>query len=229
MSFSTERFEEFLLASGVIGFSDPSLVLKSGKESFWYANLRKVSQSYNLLAKLASIVTDFLQEKKLPLTDGVIGVPEGASLLGYEVQKKLIEKKIFEDKIFHFRNKPKQHGNPSDKYWVNGNLPKSLILLEDVSTTGSSLIGFAQNLHSMEIKTPLVVGLLNREQLNHKGQSLPQILESFGIKYHFLTTASKVLPLALAKEKRKQFFYEKVALEYQKEYQQFGLSSPLFI
>lgn len=227
MSFSKQKFQQFLLENQVIGFSNSPIQLKSGKQSSWYANFRILTQSHTLLEKLANFVADFFMELPLSKTDGVIGVPEGATLLGYEVQKKLVQKGLFADKIFHFRNKPKQHGAKSDKYWVNGNLPQKIILLEDVFTTGISLINFAKTLHANGIVTPLVVGLLTRQQLDSKGRSLSQVLEYFGIKHHFLTTAEQILPLALEKESQKEKIAKKIYDEYQTEYQQFQLCSPL--
>jgi orotate phosphoribosyltransferase len=227
MSFSQQEFQRFLIKNKVVGFSDPPILLKSKKESYWYANFRKLSQDYFLLEKLAAMVADFLLDFPLDKIDAILGVPEGASLLGYEVQRQLVKKKKIKDKIFHFRMIPKKHGAPSDRYWVNGNFPKKLILLEDVSTTGISMVNFFQKLQKMDIEVPLVVGLLTREQLNDKGESLPQILDKLAINYRFLTRAQEILPLALQQEQRRVFFAKKIKKEYQKEYQLFQKDSIL--
>ncbi len=227
MSFSKSTFHTFLLEQEIICFIDPPIVLKSGKQSYWYANFRKISQNYKKLEKFAQIIADFLLEIALPSVDGVLGVPEGASLLGFEVQKQLVKKGKFLDKIFYFRTQVKQHGNPSDKYWVNGNQPQKLILLEDVSTTGGSLIRFAQKLHKIQIATPLVLGLLDREQLNTKGEELSKVLKNIKLASYFLTKAQNILPLALAKTQNPSFFQQKIREEYQREYQAFQKDHPL--
>ena len=76
--------------------------LKSGKKSFWYANFRKTIQSYQKLAKLTCILADFIEHNlKLSGLDAVIGVPEGSSILGYELQKELVCRKHSKIKFFN--------------------------------------------------------------------------------------------------------------------------------
>ena len=105
---------------------------------FFGIRIRKTNRIvYQKLTKLTNILADFIEHNlKLRGLDAVIGVPEGSSILGYELQKELVRRKIFKDKIFQIRLNPKKHGDINNRYWVNGNKPKKVLLLEDVLTTG---------------------------------------------------------------------------------------------
>ena len=101
MELSKKTYLNFLIQQEVVGLCDPPIELKSGKKSFWYANFRKTIQSYQKLAKLTCILADFIEHNlKLSGLDAVIGVPEGSSILGYELQKELVCRKTLQRSNF---------------------------------------------------------------------------------------------------------------------------------
>jgi orotate phosphoribosyltransferase len=160
-------------------------------------NCRRLSQSASVLSDSAQYVVDFLKRQKLLATkiDAIIGVPEGATALGNEISRMLIARKqLTSDRLYFVRVKPKSHGDPANRFWTNGNVPKRVILLEDVTTTGGSAVDLIKNLRESGVKVVAIIGLLNYEyRVNSK-----TVLENFaevGVPYYSLTTARKLLPL----------------------------------
>ena len=117
MTTEQKRLLNFLLKLGVVGFNPNGFTLKSGKTSFWYANFRNTTQRLIYLEQTADIVFSFLNSiDTLPKFDAILGVPEGGTLLGLELQRLAIKKNIVDDNIFSFRIKPKGHGDPANRF-----------------------------------------------------------------------------------------------------------------
>lgn len=193
------RFEDFLIEHGVLAFHDQPVTFKSGIQSRWYINCRRLSQTLGLVEESAQHVVSFLKEQKLlENVDAVIGVPEGATELGNATSRLLIkEGLVSSDKLYFIRVKPKEHGDPANRFWVNGNIPSRIVVLEDVTTTGDSAIEFVKKLREAGTQVSAAVGLVNRlHRVNGK-----TVIESFAeaaIPYYSLTTAEKLLPPFLA-------------------------------
>jgi orotate phosphoribosyltransferase len=188
------NFEEFLIAHGVLAFHDEPVTFKSGIKSRWYINCRRLSQTLETLEDSAAYVSQFLKDNNLLTNiDAVIGVPEGITELGTTVSKKLIKDKVFADKLYLPRVKIKEHGDPANRFWTNGNVPARVIVLEDVTTTGGSAITFVQSLRESNVEVVAVVGLVNRlHRVN--GKTVIEAFAEAAIPYYSLTTAEKLLP-----------------------------------
>ena len=218
---TNKAFENFLLKHGVVGFKEEGFTLKSGKTSYWYANFRNLSKTNQSLGKTADFVVKFLLEKKLITKniDAVIGVPEGATLLGNRVSEVLIKKGLITDMLYSLRVKEKDHGDSANRFWTNGNIPRRVVVLEDVTTTGGSVLELVDKLRKRGIVVRAVVGLLNRQQLD-KGKSVVEKMRKKKIRYVSLTDASLVLPLAIKKfpARKRDDLSRKIQNEYLKEY-----------
>jgi orotate phosphoribosyltransferase len=216
-----KEFAEYLVAQKIVGFKEEGFKLKSGKISYWYVNFRSSSTSLASLEKLADFVAQFVFEKGIANdTDGILGVPEGATLLGLKVQERLIREQRVADKIFQIRSKPKDHGDPANRYWVNGNVPKRIVLVEDVTTTGGSALEFAQKLIDMGVEVVAVVGVLNRLQKNAEGRTVIEEFANRKIEYANILDTTDVLPVALAEmdTSAAEMVKAKVNKEYEDEY-----------
>src|SRR3989344_4939326 len=140
--FNQEQFDQFALTNGVIGFCETPIILKSGRSSPWYVNWRKVADDAYLLDQLAGYVLNFTQHHNLS-PDCFYGVPEGATKLAVLTQYKwALQSPQFapgSHSLSMGRAKPKDHGEARDKYFV-GSPSGKVIIVEDVTTTGGSLI-----------------------------------------------------------------------------------------
>jgi orotate phosphoribosyltransferase len=165
--------------------------------SHWYANCRVLSQSIAVQEKTAKFVVQFLVEHTmLARVDAVLGVPEGASSLGTVVHAQLVKKGIVKDKLYVFRKKPKEHGDPINRFWVTGQSPKKVIVLEDVTTTGASALAYIEALELAGVQVKALVSLINRELIS-EGKTVAEHMQSRGIRYASLLHARDVLPVVL--------------------------------
>lgn len=197
-SATAQTFEDFLIAHNVLAFHDEPVTFKSGIKSRWYINCRRLSQTLATLEQSATRVAQFLKDNDLLKgIDAVIGVPEGITELGNAVSRQLIREWTFVDKLYLPRVKIKEHGDPANRFWTNGNVPARVIVLEDVTTTGGSAIAFVQSLRQSNTEVVAVVGLVNRlHRVN--GKTVVEAFAEAAIPYYSLTTAEKLLPPFLA-------------------------------
>lgn len=208
--FSQAEFNQFIQEHKVIGFFDKPITLKSGRQSFWYVNWRNVVEDVFLTDKLTEFVLSFTQDllssrKITSKPECFYGVPEGATKLGILTQYKWAKLQSNFSQGSHVlcmgRGKPKEHGVAKDKFFV-GSPRGSTILLEDVTTTGGSLISSIDHMLESDIPIIAAIGLTNRMEKRDDGKSVEQALElkhSSGnaIKYFYMSSALELLPLAI--------------------------------
>ena len=154
MNWQKEKFYEFIIENNVIGFFKEPLKLKSGRLSYWYVNWRNVAKDVYLIDKLSDFLISFVKELDLN-PDCFYGVPEGATKLGiitqYKWAKGQLNYKMGAYSLSMGRAKPKDHGDPKDKYFL-GNPRGKVIIIEDVTTTGGSLFETIKFLSEIGIK-----------------------------------------------------------------------------
>ncbi len=197
--FKKDEFNRFVLDNNVVGIKEEPFKLKSGRLSHWYANCRVLSDTYGLLNRTAEFVTDYLKGRGIEF-DYVYGVPAGATKLGIAVNYKLGAGRP-EQKMIIGREKPKEHGDARDKYFI-GPVEEGdkVVVLEDVTTTGGSVISQLEYLAEAKAEVVAVVALINRLERRDDGMSVAEYIKNtFGIDYHWLSDAKTLLPMA-AKE-----------------------------
>ena len=194
--FDQEEFNKFILDNNVIGFFEKPIKLKSGRMSNWYVNWRNIAGDVFLLDKLTDYIIAFTEDLGLE-PDCFYGVPEGATKIGILTQYKWARISLDYGPGSHVlsmgRGKPKDHGAPKDKYFV-GQPKGKTIIIEDVTTTGGSLLKTIDNLVEAEVPIIAAFGLTNRMELRDDGQSVKASVESKGIPYHALSNALQLLP-----------------------------------
>ncbi len=231
MTFDREAFSDFLVHEGVIGFFNEPLTLKTNKQTHWYVSGRALAQHAHRLSKTAEFVFAFINDepslKKLFALDtkpthgiAFLGVPEGATLLGNEIQRTAIAEGMIEDKLYQIRVKPKEHGAPISRHWVTDQIPERVIIVEDTSTTGSSSLALCERLRALDIEVVANITLINRLQLDASGKSVAENMQAHDLPCHSLTDASLVLPKALARldDARREHIRATIMEEYKAEY-----------
>jgi orotate phosphoribosyltransferase len=191
-----EKFYDFIIKNNVIGFFKEPLKLKSGRKSYWYVNWRNVAEDVFLLDELTNFVISYVEDIGLK-PDLFYGVPEGATKLGVITQFKWAKnQKDYSPHQYNLsmgRGKPKEHGDPKDKFFLG--VPKGhIILLEDVTTTGGSLLETIDNLKELNIKIDAAIGLTNRNELRDDGKSVEDAVKDKGVKYTAMSDALDLLP-----------------------------------
>ena len=221
MAFNQGEFNKFIEESGVYGFFKDPITLKSGRKSNFYANWRNVVEDVYLTDKLADYVIAFAEKQGLK-ADTFYGVPEGATKLGVITQYKYAKGSAGYAKGSHVlamgRAVPKDHGAPKDKFFVG--VPKGkVVVLEDVTTTGGSLITTLNGLKEAGIDVAGVISLTNRMEKRDDGMSVKEAIEKIGPKFYSMSTATEMLPLMY----KKLLPGEDIAKAIEKEFGEFGV------
>jgi len=209
----------------VIGFFEEPIMLKSGRKSHFYANWRTVAEDAFLLEKLAKFVLDFAKKNKIEV-DTFYGVPEGATKVGIIAQMMLARKSPNYGKGSHVlamgRGKEKEHGEPKDKYFLG--LPKGkTVVIEDVTTTGGSLIKAIDALRAAGVQVEAVVSLTNRNEKRDDGKSVKEAIEEKGVKFFEMSSALKLLPLAFKEMKENEGKKEEIKKAIEEEFKYYGM------
>ncbi len=228
-TFSRKIFDSFIIDNNVVGFFEKPISLKSGRESSWYINWRTVSEDAFLLDQLSDFLLGFIYslvaDGKIPDPDTVYGVPEGASKLGILTQYKLAKKSPFFGKGSHVismgRGKTKEHGDPKDRSFLG--IPKGkTIVVEDVTTTGGSLLSALSALIEMDVNVICAIGLTDRMERCLNGLSVSEAIRQFGeeqkmrIEYYSLTNAGSFILEAIKKLNPSISILERLKEEFDK-------------
>ena len=173
----TKEFAIFLFKNEIIKFGD--FTLASGKKSPYYVDLRLVAsfpQEFRKMVKyLENMIVDNIGLEKF---DSFVSVPTGglviASALSLETVKPLI----------YVRSKPKDYGTSKS---IEGKIfdGMKVVMIDDVATTGGSVINAIQSLRDSKIIVNEVFVIVNRleganealEELNIKTHSVLDILQ----------------------------------------------------
>jgi orotate phosphoribosyltransferase len=176
VNFSVEfvkEFATFLHQNGALKFGD--YTLSSGKNSSYYVDLRLVSSFPHQFRKMVKKLQDLISEEiGFDNFDCLASVPTGglviASALAMETVKPLI----------YVRTKPKEHGTTKS---IEGVIRKGMkvLMIDDVATTGHSVIDSIKQLKDAGIVVNDVYVILNRLEGAEKALKLE------GIKMHQLT------------------------------------------
>ncbi len=226
--FNQEEFNQFIIENGVVGFFDEPITFKSGRICHCYVNWRDVVEDAWLTEKLTDFVLAFVKDNDLEV-DTFYGVPEGATKLGIITQFKLAKSQANFSKSSHTlamgRAKPKDHGAPKDKFFVG--IPRGkTIVIEDVTTTGGSLIETLEKLRTAGVDIAGVISLTNRMEKTKDGKSVREAIEQLGFRFYNMSSVPEILPMAYKKVNPREDIIKAVK-EYYNKYGVNSVSSSL--
>lgn len=155
MQFKQTSREELLIELykiGVIKFGE--FTLKSGKKSPIYVDMRKVVSYPEIMESLTYVMWEKIQEKPFDL---LCGVPYGAVPLATALSLYSHKPMIMQ------RKEAKEHGT---KQKVEGTYQRGdqVLLVEDVTTTGGSILQSALALEELGLRVQNAVVFLDRDQ-----------------------------------------------------------------
>lgn len=191
MKFDQKSFNTFIIENNVIGFKEADITLKSGRLCRWYANCRMLTDNVGITNKLSSYIIQFIKSKNLKF-DYVFGVPAGVTKLAVAVNIMLGDN----TPLIIGREIPKDHGELKDKFFI-GPIKENdnIIIVEDVTTTGGSLIDTIEKLKQIKVNIVCAIGIVNRMELRDDGLSVDEKLSKMGVPYFAMSTADTLLPL----------------------------------
>ncbi|GEM_PF-4391 len=220
-NFNQEDFNRFVVDNNIYGFFDDPITLKSGRQSHFYANFRDVVEDVWMTDKLADFVIAFARDNEIG-ANTFYGVPEGATKLGIIVQYKWAQKSDFYYQGSHAlamgRAKPKDHGNSKDKSFVG--MPKGkVVVIEDVTTTGGSLLKTIENLQEAGVEISAVISLTNRMEKRDDKMSVADAVQEKGIDFFQMSSAIEILPIMYKKIQPGK----EIGVAIEKEFQKYGV------
>jgi orotate phosphoribosyltransferase len=196
--FEREEFVKFVIDHGVVGFFEQPVKLRSGRLSHWYANWRTIAGDAYLVDILSDFLIAFLHDMKIDF-DTVYGVPDGATKLGIVTQFKWARRRENYGEgsytLLMGRSAPKEHGVAADRFFL-GNPAGRVIVVEDVTTTGGSLIRAIESLRGAGADVVAAVGLTNRMDRRDDGVGVMGAVAELDVPYFSMTDAHEVLPVA---------------------------------
>jgi orotate phosphoribosyltransferase len=198
MNWETEKdkFYDFIIMNNVLGFFNKPITLKSGRKSYWYVNWRTVAEDVFLLDRVSDFLLSFVKHLNLK-PNCFYGVPEGATKLGVITQYKWAfnDKNIKPGKyvLSMGRGKPKDHGELKDRYFLG--IPKGkVILLEDTTTTGSSMLKAIDDLSENKVNIIAAIGLTNRNEIRNDGDTVEDAVKKKKVLYYAMSNAIDLIP-----------------------------------
>ena len=225
--FNQQKFNQFILENNIIGFFKEPVTFKSGRVAHDYVNWRNIAEDVFLMDRLVDYVIDFIEDLGL-CPDCFLGVPEGATKLGIITQYKWAKKSKNYGPGSHRlpmgRKQPKDHGDPKDRFFVGAPKGKTIIL-EDVTTAGSSLLETIDNLGKAETQIIGAIALTNRMELTNDGRPVKEAIESKGVPYFQMSNSLELLPRAYKKLKPS----EEIAKKVEEYYQRYGVKKLKFL
>ena len=219
--FDRSAFNGFVLKNKVIGFFNKPLELKSGRLSYWYVNWRTLASDVFLLDRLTDYIISFVKDLGLS-PDCFYGVPEGATKMGVIAQYKSALGSPNYGPGRHAlpmgRGKPKGHGAPGDMYFLGA--PRgNTVVLEDVTTTGDSLLSTIEEIQGVGANVLAAIALTDRMALREDGRSVKEAVESKGIAFHSLSRVTQLLPEAFSLYRPG----EEIARAIEREFEEYGV------
>lgn len=196
MKWKKDDFYNFILKQNVIGFFKEPIKLKSGRYSSWYVNWRNVAEDVRSIDILSDFIIAFVKNLDLK-PDCFYGVPEGATKLGIICQYKWAKNQPNYKKTPYIltmgRAQPKDHGDPKDRFFLG--IPQDkVIILEDVTTTGNSLIETIHKLNQIDVSIIAAVGLTNRNELREDKKTVELAVKEKGVNYYAMSDAIDLIP-----------------------------------
>jgi orotate phosphoribosyltransferase len=167
-----KEFAMFLHQSGIIKFGD--FTLASGKKSSYYVDLRLVPSYPHQFRRMIKHLQNLISEQiGFDDIDSIASVPTGglviASALAYELVKPLV----------YVRSQAKEYGTGK---LVEGIVKPDMkiLLIDDVATTGGSVINGIRELKKSGAKTTEAYVIVNRLE------GADSALQKEGVKLHHL-------------------------------------------
>jgi len=149
-----KEFSIFLHQNDIIKFGD--FTLASGKKSSYYIDLRLVASFPHIFRKMTKNLQKLVSEKTgLDNFDSLVAVPTGGLVIGSALAIETVKPLIY------VRDKPKDYGTTKS---IEGKIFSGMkvILIDDVITTGNSVINAIKQLKDAGLSISDVYVIINR-------------------------------------------------------------------
>jgi orotate phosphoribosyltransferase len=197
MTFDRSAFDNFLVENDCIEFYQAPIRLRSGRLSWWDANIKKLYESIHLKRQLARFVYAFAMAHELR-PDLFLGVPEGAIPLGESLNDLIDYKDLCHIPATILRSQERRPVDPRYRYAVGPlDAGQHVVLVDDTIATGHSFMSYIYPLQGIGIVIDGVIVCVDRMERRDNGRTYEEDLrDSYHVNYFSLTNAMAVLPKA---------------------------------
>jgi len=215
MTFDQEKFNQFVLRYA-LGVREEAFTLRSGRHSHLYVNWRDALTSPRLLNQLRYMINDFFEDHGL-FPNNILGVPEGmtAAAAYFQICRALAESSGGD--VVTIRKVPKQYGHGKDSNYI-GKISGKVVLLEDTTTSGTSLIETIEKIRVPEVTDITAIAFTDRMQIDDQ-RSVEQRVNSLGVDYFAMSKGTDLLRQAYAQG----WINDDLALKLEQEYTKHGI------
>lgn len=185
--YNSKEFSEFIRENKVVSLHENPIELNSGQLTNIYVNWRDVCNDVYLINKLSGYVLDFTEDLKLDF-NCFYGVPEGMSKLGIisQLKKAISNGKLEPGYILPMgRGKEKTHGREEDRQFI-GQPKGRIVILEDVVTTGCSMLKEIWNINGNDAQVIAAIALTDR-MVSSDENSFKTELQALRVNYYSLS------------------------------------------
>lgn len=218
-AFNQKKFNEYILSNNIVGFFPKPIKLVSGRISSWYVNWRIAASDVYLIDQLSDFLLSFVAENKIKF-DCIYGTPDGATKLAVISQFKWAQSQpnyaVGKFRLPMGRKQPKDHGSPEDRFFVGAPTGR-VVVIEDVTTTGGSLLKTVNTLTETGVKVVATLAITDRNEVTDTGKHVKEILKKQGVKHYAMSQALELLPI-LVQKKRLSAKDKKVIIDEFKKY-----------
>ena len=206
-----QKLADFLVRTGALKFGE--FMLKSGRKSPYFVNtgvLAKGSEMRELCAMLAAKIEE-VRGCEVVFGPAYKGIPLA---VGTAMEMEAKGKDVYW--VFN-RKEAKGHG---DRGAFVGHIPEkgeSVIIVDDVFTTGGTKVEAVEMLRALGADVKAVVVAVDREEKGKEGSAVEEFTEEAGVPVHSIATVSEMMAYLKGKGGVDEGLYGKF-LEYRREY-----------
>ncbi len=206
-----QKLADFLVHTGALKFGE--FTLKSGRKSPYFVNtgvLAKASEMRELCGMLAAKIEE-VRGCEVIFGPAYKGIPLA---VGTAMEMEAKGKDVYW--VFN-RKEAKGHG---DKGAFVGHIPgngESVVIIDDVFTTGGTKVEAVGMLRAMGAEVKAVVVAVDREEKGKEGSAVGEFTKETGVPVHSIATVSEMMAYLKGKGDVGGELYGKF-LEYRREY-----------
>jgi len=182
------RLIDLIIERAFIYNKEPIFRLASGRMSNYYFNCKTVTLSPEGMYLIGNIIFELIKDYEIK---GVGGLTLGADPIAFATAyTSFLKGKPIE--AFVVRKSPKSHGTMQ---WIEGNVGSgdSVVIVEDVITTGSSTIQAIERAVESGLVIRKVIALIDRQEGGREA------VEEKGFKLHSIINKDEVMRVYLSK------------------------------
>lgn len=187
---TTENLRVKLIRAGIIMVREKHetpFTLASGKKSRLFIDIKKASLNYEILKDLIDEINHKIMKGEIPEFDKIGGIATGGIVISTALSIRLnMYQIIVRSTKFDLESPMEEHNHGTKNNIIGSVRGKMILLVEDVATTGRSIVRAVDNIRDSGGECRHCVAILNREE----GADIA--CNNAGVQLHSLVTKKEL-------------------------------------